>query len=124
VLALVASLPEPERLALAWAADGCSPADIATGAAHPLDAVLESIQRGRAALKHALGDNLQGGSTEEGDDICDADLDAILMEVADELADAVEEADITAATETVMADIRSSRSVPGPSNSGDLRAIG
>lgn len=123
MLALVASLPEPERLALAWAADGCSPADIANGAAHPLEAVLESIQRGRAALKHALGDNLQGESIED-DDICDADLDAILMEVADELADAVEEADITAATEAVMADIRSSLSVSGLTSSGDLRAIG
>lgn len=124
VLALVASLPEPQRLALAWAVDGCSPADIANGMAHPLAAVLKSLQRGRSALKHALGGNLEGESSEDGDDICDAELDAILMEVADELADAAEEADITAVTEAIMAAIRSSRSVPGPSDSGDLRAIG
>ena len=124
VLTLVASLPEPQRLALAWAADGRSPADIANGTAHPLEAVLESLQRGRSALKHALGGILQCESSEDGDDICDADLDAILMEVADELTDAVEEADITAVTEAIMAAIRSSQSVPGPSNSGDLRAIG
>jgi WhiB family transcriptional regulator, redox-sensing transcriptional regulator len=124
VLTLVASLPEPQRLTLAWAADGCSPADIANGTAHPLVAVLENLQRGRSALKHALDGYLEGESAEDGDDICDADLDAILMEVADELANAVDEADITAVTEAIMAAIRSSRSVPGPSNSGDLRAIG
>jgi hypothetical protein len=124
VLALVASLPVPQRLALAWAADGRSPAYIANGTGHPVEAVLESLQRGRSALKHALSGILQSESPEDDDDISDADLDAIFMEVADELADAVEEADITAVTEAIMAAIGSSRSGPGPSGSGDLRAIG
>jgi WhiB family transcriptional regulator, redox-sensing transcriptional regulator len=124
VLALVAGLPEPQRLTLAWAVDGCSPADIANGTAHPLAAVLENLQRGRSALKHALSGYLEGESPEDDDDLRDADLDAILMEVADELADAAEEADITAVTEAIMAAVSSNRSVPGRLNSGDLRAIG
>ena len=124
VLTLVVSLPETQRLTLAWAADGGSPADIAKGTTHPLEAVLENLQQGRSALKHALGGILQCESGEDGDDISDADLDMILMEVADELADTAEEADITAVTEAIMAAIRSDRSVPGPSDSGDLRAIG
>jgi WhiB family redox-sensing transcriptional regulator len=123
-LALVASLPEPQRLALAWAADGRSPAYIANGTGHPLEAVLESLQRGRSALKHALSGILRKESPEDDDDVSDADLDAIFMDVADELADAVDEADITAVTKAIMAAIGSGRSGAGPSGSGDLRATG
>ncbi|MGD0700931.1 MAG: hypothetical protein ABSA02_13710 [Trebonia sp.] len=125
VLALVASLPKRQRLALAWAANGCSPAEIASGTAHALEAVLEDLQLGRTALKQTLGGDLRDGSAGEDDDeIGDADLDAILMDVVDELADAVEAADISAATDAIMTDVRSGWSALRPTGSGDLRAIG
>jgi hypothetical protein len=72
-----------------------------------------------------LGGDLRDGSAGEDDDeIGDADLDAILMDVVDELADAVEAADISAATDAIMTDVRSGWSALRPTGSGDLRAIG
>ena len=124
VLKLIASLPESQRLALAWETEGCSPASIAKGTAQPLESVLESLRCGRAALKSALDNNSNPQSEWEDDDaFTDADLDALLMAVANELADAVEEADIAASAEAIMADLRTKASQRGPENSGDLHAI-
>lgn len=124
VLVLVADLPEPQRVALAWAADGRSPAYIANGTGHSLEAVLENLKRGRSALKDALGVILRNESPDDSDELCDADLDGILMEVADELTYAIEEADITAVTEQIMTAIRPGRSGLDPSGRGVLRATG
>ena len=118
VLVLVADLPEPQRVALAWAADGRSPAYIANGTGHSLEAVLENLKCGRSALKDALGVILRNESPDDGDELCDADLDGILMEVADELTYAIEEADITAVTEEIMAAIRPGWSCARPVRQG------
>ena len=65
----------------------------------------------------------QGGPGGKGDDwVGEADLDDVLMTVTDELADAVEETDIAAAAEAVMADARSGWSPLRLQRGGDLRA--
>ena len=57
----------------------------------------------------------------QADDLSDADLDALLREVTDELGDAVEEAEIADITNAITASVRSSLV---PADSGALRAIG
>ena len=125
VLELVADLPEPQRLALAWATGGYSPAEMAKGSGLPLAAVLESLQCARDALMHDLGLGPQGEPNWEGDDgEGEADLDDVLMKVTDEIAEAVEPADITATAEAVMADARSGWSLLRLQRGGDMRATG
>jgi len=119
-LELVASLPETQRLPLTWAIGGFSPAVTANHTAQSLGTVRDGLRDGRAALKEALLADLDEPAS-EADDLSDADLDALLREVTDELGDAVEEAEIADITNAITASVRSSFV---PADSGALRAIG
>jgi WhiB family redox-sensing transcriptional regulator len=123
VLELLAALPKPQRQALAWAAGGCSPAEIAASRGCALPAVLADLQHGRDALKHALGGTQHEWAVDD-DEPGDGDLDEILMAVVDELADTIAPADITAATKAIMAEIAPASSLLGLRRSGDHRALG
>jgi len=122
VLTRVASLPEAQRVALAWLTGGCSPADIAKGTAQPVEAVLENLRRGREALEQALISSSENEQDEWGypdDDLSDTDADIRLNEVAVELAGTVEEADIAAAARAVLTAIQPRPpSVNGPASAG------
>ena len=60
-----------------------------------------------------LGGGLHYEWEVDDDGLGDADLDEILMAVADELADAIALADITVATEAIMAEIAPASSLLG-----------
>ena len=112
VLKALPRLPPQQRLILAWAIDGFSPAEIAIGLGFEARDVSENLKHARETLWYAIL-SLRGSPVadeydqDNADALRDSELDDILMEANDELASTVGVlVNISSVTKSVSAQLK------------------